>query len=132
MGIVTLSRQKLETLMSQETTDNLLEAMRSFQWMEPVPVSYRLYHDDQGHPMYYTMEDLPGSYIEVDQATYILGSHHVRVLDGKLKILPRKTSVTKLMPDAESGIACDPRDICVIVSEHQPNQRWRLSTDDQD
>lgn len=118
--------------MSQETTDNLLEVMRSFQWSEPVPVSYRLYYDDRGQPLYYTMEDLPGRYIEVDQATYILGSHHVKVVDDKLEILPRKTSVTKLVPDIERGTPCDQRDICVVVSDQQPNQRWKLATDDQD
>jgi hypothetical protein len=118
--------------MSEETTQNFLNVMQSFKWPDPVPVTYRLYHDDQGLPLIYTMESLPGAYIEVDQATYIRASHHVRVLDGKLIILPQTARVVKLRPHAEHGVPCDSRDVCVIVGNNKPNQRWSMSTNDQD
>ena len=118
--------------MSNETTDNFLRVMESFQWPEPLPVSYRLYYDQQGRPLIYTMEDLPGTYIQVDQATYIRASYHVRVIDEQLKILPTLSTVSKLKPDPVNGTACDPRDVCVMVPDHLPNQRWRLTSNDQD
>jgi hypothetical protein len=118
--------------MSEETTRNFLSVMASFAWPEPVPITYRLYHDEQGRPLIYTMEALPGEYIEVDQATYILASHHVRVVDNKLMILPQTLSVAKLRPNAKHGMPCDPRDVCVIVGNDQPNQRWSMSNNDQD
>ena len=37
---------------------------------EPQPVFYSLYHDDQGHPLFYSMEDLPGTYIDVTPEQY--------------------------------------------------------------
>jgi hypothetical protein len=118
--------------MSEETTQNFLSVMRSFEWPEPMPATYRLYYDEQGRPLIYTMESLSGAYIEVDQATYIRASHHVRVLDDKLIILPQTACVTKLRPHAEQGATCDPKDVCVVVSSDRPNQRWSMSTDDQD
>jgi hypothetical protein len=118
--------------MSEETTQNFLSVMQSFKWPEPVPVIYRLYHDEQGRPLIYTMEALPGAYIEVDQPTYIRASHHVRVLDGKLIILPQTARVVKLRPHADHGVPCDSQDVCVVVSSDQPNKQWSLSAYDQD
>jgi hypothetical protein len=132
MGSVALSLQRLATVLSEETTQNFLSVLQSFEWPESVPVTYRLYHDEQGRPLIYTMEALPGAYIEVDQATYIRALHHVRVLNGKLMILPQTGCVTKLRPHAEQGVACDPRDICVVVPFDKPNQRWSMSNNDQD
>ena len=104
--------------------------MRSFQWPEPKPVGFRLYHDDQGLPLVYTMEDLPGSYIEIDQATYIRGSHHVRVDSGRLIVLQPSVQVSKLQPDPLTGTPCDPRDICVVVSAEQPHTKWKKIIND--
>ena len=36
---------------------------------EPQPVSWRLYYDESGEPVTYSMEELPGTYIEVDAET---------------------------------------------------------------
>ena len=51
---------------------------------EPAPVFYRLYHNEDGTPICYTMEDLPGKYIEVDQETYSLADYSVRVVNKQL------------------------------------------------
>ena len=117
--------------MSEETTQNFLSVMQSFEWPDPVPVTYRLYHDEKGQPLIYTMEALPGSYIEVDQATYVRASHHVRVIDGRLKILPKAQPVFKLKPDQHRGSPCDLRDVCVIVRDEQPHQRWSTRNNDE-
>ncbi len=58
---------------------------------EPHPVFYRLYYTDLGEPVCYTMEDIPGKYIEVDQSTYALADYNVRVVNSQLiKIVPKK------------------------------------------
>lgn len=118
--------------MSEETTRNFLEVMKSFQWPEPQPVSFRLYHDEDGRPVVYTMEVLPGAYIEVDLETYTRASYHVRVRDGKLIVLEPKTHVTKLAQDQDLGTPCDPRDVCVIVDPERPHKKWKLITNDID
>jgi hypothetical protein len=93
---------------------------------ESHPLFYRLYHDDQGHPLFYSMEDLPGTYIEIDRETYTLNESKVRVRGGKLVKLNWKTS-TKLVP-GNSGSPCHPDNVAVIVAEDQPHTRWSKRT----
>ena len=84
---------------------------------------YRLYHDDQGEVLFYSMEDLPGAWISVDSLTYTLSRRDVRVVDGRLAEIPRVPSVSKLRP-GDQGTCCDPRDICIVVTADQPHVRW--------
>lgn len=96
---------------------------------ESKPLFYRLYHDDQGHPIVYSMEDLPGTYIEVDQDTYNQNNYHVRVIAGQLKKLERSSPISKLKPGSE-GIACHPQDVCVIVDSIQAHMKWSIHHED--
>jgi hypothetical protein len=93
----------------------------------PVPQKCRLYHDDQGKVLFYTMEDLPGNWIEVDAVTYAQAKHDVRVVNGNIVQMPRQQLIHKLRP-SDRGICCDPRDICLIVHEDQPHIRWSIET----
>lgn len=111
---------------TQETTDNFLEFWQNYQWPDLRPITYRLYHDDQGRPLFYTMEDLPGQYIEVDQETYIYGSFEVRVVDGRLMVLPSKRTVRKLCPETPNGTPCDLRDVCVVVDTSRSHRKWGM------
>jgi hypothetical protein len=114
----------------QENTENFLEFWQSFQWPEIQPVIYRLYHDDEGRPIIYTMEDLPGTYIEVDQATYIYGSFGVKVVEGKLIIIQPAITAKKLQPSQDQGTPCDPRDVCVVVDHGVKHQKWNITTNE--
>jgi len=91
-----------------------------------IPVFYRLYYNNDGTPICYTMEDLPGEYIEIDQETYAIASYNVRVVNNQLiKINPKKI-VQKIIP-TNQGISCDPRDVCVIIGEEHPHIKWSIS-----
>ena len=92
---------------------------------EPSPVFYRLYYDDTGAPIIYSMENLPDNYIEVDQKTYVLAPFNVRVVDGKLTYIKPVVTVKKLQPNI-NGTACDPRDVCVVVAANQPHTKWTI------
>lgn len=118
--------------MSEETTRNFWDVMQSFQWPEPEPISFRLYHDDNGKPLIYTMEHLPGAYIEVDADTYTRASHNVRVRDGRLILLEPAIRVSRLVKDPDNGMACDPRDVCVVVDALQSHEKWKTKTNDID
>jgi hypothetical protein len=118
--------------MSEQTTKNFWSVIQSFEWPEPDPISYRLYHDDQGRPLIYTMEKLPGTYIEVDQPTYQRACYHAVVKQGRLIISRPAVQVSRLAPDQESGVCCDPRDVCVIVKQDQSHRKWRKITNDID
>ena len=98
---------------------------------EPVPVFFRLYYDDQGRPLSYSMEHLPGNYIDIDAATYQLGSRNVRVVDSKLVHITPKKTVAKLVP-SNTGTPCLPDNISIVVDQQQPNIKWRLKSHESD
>ena len=86
----------------------------------------RLYYDEQGYPLFYSADDLPGIYLDVDVRTFMAASMQVRVQEGKLIKLDRYQHVNKLVPDPELGTCCDPADVSVVVDATRPHQRWRL------
>ena len=115
--------------MHNESKANLLKAMSEFKWPDPQPVFYRLYYRDDGTPICYSMEDMPGNYIELDATTYSRSPGNVRVVDGKLKEFQPKGVVTKLKPRA-TGTPCHPDDIGIVVNKDQPHITWSLETDE--
>ena len=96
---------------------------------EPQPVFFRLYYDNRGHPLFYSMEDLPGNYIEIDVETFRSNDVNVKVRNGKIvKINPRHSS--KLVP-SESGTACHANDVAVVVTTKE-NCKWNLKNYESD
>ena len=107
-----------------EAEDFWAEVARLTQPQPEVKIFYRLYYDEQGLPLFYSMEDRPGNYIDIDAETYTQGSSHVRVIDGKLVKTERKSTISKLRPNSE-GTPCDPRDVCIIVGTDRPHVLWK-------
>jgi len=110
--------------MSDMTEEEFWSILRDVT--EPKPVFYRLYHNDDGSPIIYSMEVLPGNYIEVDPSTYALAPFNVKVIDGKLTYINPVITVKKLQPNNWTGTACDPRDICVVVDTDQTHTKWTM------
>ena len=89
----------------------------------PRKLSYRLYHDDNGNLLFYSMDDIPGNYIEIDQETFAKASSQVRVKNGKVvKISPNSSS--KLVPSS-TGTAAYDDDITIVVNT-APFIKWKL------
>lgn len=118
--------------MSNETTENFIKVMSTFEWPDPVSVSYRLYYNDDGTPKCYAMEDLPGKYIEVDQEIYALRPWNVLVKNNQLIVVEPKVSVQKLVQDQSTGTACCPQDICVVTTQDRPHIKWKKVTNEID
>jgi hypothetical protein len=93
---------------------------------EPQSIVFRLYHDEQGRILFYSMEDLPGIYIDIDAETFARSRTNMRVKDGKLVEIAQTTSA-KLIP-GDTGTPCDPTDVSIVVSEQQPNTKWSKRT----
>ena len=92
---------------------------------EPKPIFYRLYYNDDGSPIIYSMEELPDNYIEVDQLTYVLAPFNVRVVNGKLTYIKPVVTVKKLQPST-TGTPCNPNDVCIVVDPDQPHKKWTI------
>jgi len=84
---------------------------------------YRLYYDDQGYPLFYSMEEIPGNYIDIDLETWH-SANIARVVDGKI-IRNTGVAVPKLIPK-DIGTACHPNDITIVVPETEPHTKWSL------
>jgi len=117
--------------MTNQTTENFWHAWTNMAWPEPKPVSYRLYYSQDGNPTIYSMEDLPGDYIEVDSETYTKSSFLVKVINKQLVHIRPRQHIQKLKPDT-TGTTCDPRDLCVIVSKQMPHIKWKIKTNETD
>ena len=90
------------------------------------PPMYRLYHDEKGSPLFFSMEDLPGTYIDVDRETFISAPTQIKVVDGKIKYI-QTFLYPKLVP-SDHGKSCHPADVCIIVNEEDPHVKWSLKT----
>lgn len=116
--------------MTNETTENFIKAWSEFQWPEPVTPSFRLYYHDNGSPKCYSMEVLADKYVEIDAETFALRPWNVRVIEGKIQYIQPPITVQKLKPNTESGTACDPRDVCVVVSDQPNHIKWNQTTNE--
>ena len=109
--------------MSEMTPDEFWSILHAAP--EPKPVLFRLYYNDDGNPICYSMDELPHAYVELEPEVFHQNNMNVRVVDGRPVFKRPATLVQKLQP-AEYGTACDPRDVCVVVSADHPNQRWTI------
>lgn len=113
--------------MTPEELQQLLQNMPT-----PQPVFWRLYYSADGKPIQYTMEDLPGTYIDIDPVTYSRGNMNVRVINEQIvEVFFRTTK--KLVPDDSIEYInittnCHPDNVAVVVSEDQPCKKWRPKT----
>ena len=101
------------------------EFWANYSWPESVPVFYRLYYNESGEPVVYSMEDRPGKYIEITAEQFAASDPHVRVRNGKL-IQLQFARTTKLVP-SDTGTPCDPANVAIVVDENQIFQRWKLT-----
>ena len=101
-----------------------LDFWRTYQWSEPRPVSHRLYHDDHGCPLFYTMEDLPGKYVEVTAEQYARASFAVRIVDGQMCVIEAHKTASKLQP-GDLGTHCHPKDVTIVVADHTAYLSWK-------
>lgn len=107
------------------TTENFWEAWNNFEWPNPAPVFYRAYSRDDG-TVFFSMENLPGHYIEIDLETYRNGDINTKIVDGKIvKVIPA-AQTSRLKPNAKDGFPCHPSNVSIIVDNSVPYTLWGL------
>jgi hypothetical protein len=72
------------------TENEFLDFWKTIKWPEIKPVFYRLYYDDDGLPLFYSQEDLPGKCINITPEQFVLQNMSVQVVDKKLTYLTAK------------------------------------------
>ena len=128
-----LTKQQTDTqtvfrLPMNETTENFWLALTE-PVPEPVPIFFRLYYNERGEPVSYSMDDRPGNYIEIDAETYQRSRFNVRVVDGKLVPVVYKRPTSKLTPSI-AGTPCSVENVSVVVAEDQPHIKWSLKSNE--
>jgi hypothetical protein len=78
----------------------------------------------EGQPLFYSMEVVPGTYIEIDQA---ISRCFQRACARRKLVEVTWATTTKLVP-GNSGSPCHPDNVAVIVAEDQPHTRWSKKT----
>jgi hypothetical protein len=111
----------MTTPLSEEEFFSIWQSQVSAAHFEP---EYRLYHNNEGFPLFYSMEPLPGNYIVVDQETYHNGPKHIRVVNGKIVVY--KTVFAKKIVPGSTGVSCAVDNVCIVVDEDQPHIKWHL------
>jgi hypothetical protein len=117
MGRPTLCEKNMDYLDFWREVEPLLEPL------VPANIFYRVYHDDAGRVLFYSMEDLPGNYLDIDHDAYIAADGNARVINGRL-VPPSRSSCHKLVP-SDRGTDCHPQDVCIVVTEGV-SQKWNL------
>ena len=97
--------------------------------VEVKPIFFRLYHNDDGTLLCYSMEDLPHNYIEIDATTYNLRLSNVQVVNKKIVKINPASYVKQLVPGNE-GTPCHPNDVCIVIEESKPHTKWSVKTNE--
>lgn len=87
---------------------------------------YRLYYNPNGSPRYYSMENLEGTFIYVDQQTFENCRYDIQVINGKIRSLSENI-VSKYRPaltESETTIRTDSTDISIVVSQSDDFILW--------
>jgi len=120
MGSIPLQSQGLATMTPEEFWTILHAPVAAAK------IFYRLYHDDAGVPLFYSMEDLPGTYIELTQQQFNDAPSNIRIRDGAMIALTW-TSTTKLVP-SDFGIPCSLQNVAIVVAENNLHTTWNQKT----
>lgn len=92
-------------------------------------LEYRLYYNEDGTVRCYSMEDLDGDFIVVDQHTYNQFRTDLLVRDGKIIRITHNSS-WKLVPSNEQETyGCHPSNVSIVVEkDYSTPQYWSVKT----
>jgi hypothetical protein len=89
----------------------------------PQQLECRLYYNDIGEPLFYTMDKPDGQYINISLAQYSKGNYNVKVVNEQIKEILH--TIAKLVP-SDTGTASHCNDVSIIADQHCCTQHWKL------
>jgi len=106
--------------------DNFWQALEMVDMTQPeVKHEYRLYYDkENGTPLYYSMEKLPGTYIKVGKEVYLASRLDFEIEDGKIKYY--KTTRSQILEITNNGTPCHPDNVMIVSQKSKI--KWSLKT----
>lgn len=107
---------------------NFWEAVAQFEHTETTQLSYRLYYNSDGSVRCYSMEELDGDYIVIDEDTYNQFRTDIIVKNGEIIRLTNNAS-WKLCPSSTETYGCHPSNVSIVVEKDYPRtQYWSVKT----
>lgn len=105
--------------------DSFWEAVGAHNWEQPEQrIEYRLYYNpEDGTPVCYSMEDVPGTFIVVDRQTYAEMRYDIIVRNEKIIYISVPQS-WKLVQTDTADYACHSSDIALVVDNDYANKTY--------
>lgn len=108
---------------------NFWKALEQVQVSEPVKIEYRLYYNEDGTVNCYSMEELDGEFIVIDQETYNQFRTDLLVRDGKIIRITNNSSWKLIPTDQQESYGCHPTNVSIVVDKNYKDpQHWSVKT----
>lgn len=104
-------------------SEQLFEALKNLKSPPEANKEFRLYYDDRGEPLFYSMEQHDANFIVVDAETYAQGRYDI-VIDDQQRIVPKARFRYKKLIPADVGTACHASDVMIV--DQQGSQYWTI------
>jgi hypothetical protein len=100
-----------------------------FEEVPDNPIEYRLYYDERGRVVTYTMESFDGPYVVIDKQTFVEARPDVRVINGRISTVNPNYIVCKLMPNENEGQLVAEEDLSIVLTgkEKVKSKKWKLA-----
>ena len=86
---------------------------------------HRLYYDQDGTPICYSMQELEHDYIVVTPEQFATARYDIKVIDKKI-VYPRRGSIRRKLAPSDQGYLTDKEDICLPGT----SRHWNLKYED--
>ena len=87
---------------------------------------FRLYYNNDGTPKYYSMEELDGDFIYVDNQTFMASRYDIVVINGKIKSLSENiiSKYHLVTEQSSTTVITDSEDISIVSDLAQTYKLW--------
>jgi hypothetical protein len=86
---------------------------------------YRLYYNDDGIPLFYSMEELEGKFIFVELPVFESSRYDIKIVDGKIRSLNDTVSKYHLVSvKTKTTVMCDQDDISILNIKKKSYKLW--------